>query len=87
MKSIAFENAKSAAPDIRIVDEEYRIVNGTKVLMIQMSGTIQGIKFTYYGYYYSNENGTIQLLTYTATNLLKEYNQDIEAFLNGLVEL
>ena len=54
---------------LRLSKSRYRIVNGIEVLMMQMSGTIQGMRFTYYGYYYSNSNGTIQLLTYTGENL------------------
>jgi hypothetical protein len=86
LKGVAVENAKSAAPDIKIIKEEYRNVNGIKVLMLQMSGTLQGLRFTYYGYYYSNSNGTIQLITYTAENLFPNYLEDIEEFLNGLVK-
>ena len=52
---------------------------------MQMDGTIQGIKFTYYGYYFSSPNGTIQLLTYTSSNLLNEYKKEFEDFLNGFV--
>jgi len=86
LRLIALENAESAAPDIHIVKEEYRIVNGLKVLMIQMNGTTQGIKFSYYSYYFSNTNGTVQFVTYTAQNLLKEYTEKCEDLLNGLVE-
>jgi hypothetical protein len=87
LKGIALDNARSVSPDIRIVREEYRMVNGVKVLMMQMSGSIQGMKITYLGYYYSNTNGTIQFLTYTAQNLLEDYRNDIENLLNGLVLL
>lgn len=72
---------------MQVVKEEYRYVNGLKVLMIQMTGTIQGIRFTYYGYYYTSDNGTIQFLTYTGENLFEGYLKEIEPFLNGLVEL
>lgn len=87
LKSIALENGRSVAPDLTIVKEEYRIVNGIKVLCLQMSGTMQGIKVVYYGYYYSNANGTIQFITYTAQNLLDRYSPESEKFLNGLVEI
>ena len=87
LKNIAIQNAKSVATDIKVVSEEYRNVNGIKVLMMQMAGTIQGMKIVYCGYYYSNDTGTIQLLTYTGENLLKSYHNDIETFLNGLVKL
>ncbi len=87
LRGIAIENAKKVAPDIHVTEEEYRYVNGIKVLMMQMSGTIQGMKFAYFGYYYSNEEGTIQFLTYTGENLIRNYLKDIETFLNGLTEL
>jgi len=66
LKAIAVENGKVAAPDLKIVKEEYRTVNGIKVLLFQMNGTTQGIKFSYYGYYYSNENGSVQFITYAS---------------------
>ena len=83
MAQIALENAKKAAPDARIVKEEYRVVNGNKVIYLEMEGTIQGIKFKYLGYYYSGRSGSTQYLTYTGANLVGEYKKDIERFLNG----
>ena len=79
LKSIALDNAREVAPDIHISKQEYRTVNGNKVLMMQMDGTMQGMKFSYYGYYFSYEGGTIQLLTYTSQNLLEEYKPDANA--------
>jgi len=87
LKIIAFDNAKSAAPNMKITKEEYRMVNGVKVLMMQMEGTIQGMEITYSGYYYSNENGTIQLLTYTSQKLFDSLKGEIEKMMNGFVEL
>jgi hypothetical protein len=87
LKSIALETAKSVAPDLKIVKEEYRIVNGTKVLLIQMNGTTQEIKFSYYGYYFSSKNGTVQFVTYTSQNLLESYKTECENLLNGFVEI
>ena len=86
LRNIALENAKSAAPDIQIVNEEFRNVNGNKVLMLEMEGSIEGIELTYYGYYYSNENGTNQLITYTSQNLFSAYRRDLSDLLNGMVE-
>jgi hypothetical protein len=81
------ENARSAAPDVRIIKEEYRTVNGIKLLMIQMQGTIQGINFVYFGYYYSYSGGTVQLLAYTSKQIFDEKEQELEEFLNGFVRL
>lgn len=87
LKSIAVQNGKGVAPDLEIIKEEYRTVNGLKVLLLQMNGTMQGIKFSYYGYYFSNDSGTVQFVTYTAQNLMDSYIADSENLLNGIVEL
>ena len=85
LKMAALSNAREVAPDVSIVKEEYRKVNDKYVLTLQMSGTLSGIRFTYLGYYYSSPNGTVQLITYTASNLFKDYAADLEDFLNGFV--
>ncbi len=87
LKSLALENGKASAPDLKIVKEEYRIVNGLKVLLLQLNGNMQGIKFSYYGYYYSSTNGTVQFVTYTSQNLLDSYKPESEKLLNGFVEI
>lgn len=84
LKRVAYDNAAAAAPDVTIVDEEYRTVNGAQLLKMRMEGTIDGIKFAYLGYYYSNETGTVQLVLYTGANLMDVYENDAIDFLNGL---
>jgi len=83
LKKLALSNAKDAAPDTKIVTEEYRMVNGKKIFFMQMNGSIEGMKFTYLGYYYSSEGGTIQFISYTTQNLLEEYRNDMFELLNG----
>jgi len=86
LSDIAYENALEAAPDIKIVEKEYRKVNGLEVIMMKMKGTIQGVKFIYFGYYYSNAEGAFQFLTYTSQNVFNEYKNDMLNLLNGLTE-
>jgi hypothetical protein len=87
LKELALSNARDISPDIKLIKEEYRMVNGLKVLLMQMNGTVQGIKFTYYGYYYSNENGTIQFITYSSQKLIEENITSCEDLLNGIFEI
>jgi hypothetical protein len=84
LKEIVLQLARQAAPDAKISAEEMRVVNGQKILSLKMEGTIKGLTFVYYGYYYTGEAGTIQVVTYTAKSLLKEYEQDFTDFLSGL---
>ena len=87
LRNIAVENAKSVSSDLIVENEEYRTVNGLEVLHIRMKGTIQGIRFIYFGYYYSDKSGTIQFLTYSSEDILNENTELCEDFLNGLVKL
>ena len=43
------------------------------------------MKLVYTGYYYSDEGGTTQLLTYTSQKLDASSTGEIEELLNGLV--
>lgn len=85
LTDLALVNAQNADPNARVVKKEYRNVNGNKVIYMEMNAVIQSIDFTYLGYYYSDASGSTQLLTYTATNLIKKYKSDINELLNGLV--
>lgn len=85
LANVAVENARAAAPDVKVINKEYRYVNGKKVIFMQMNGTMSGIKFTYLGYYYSSPSGMTQLVAYTGTSLVDKYKAELENFLNGLV--
>ena len=84
--NIAYDNAKNAAPDIKIVEKEYRNINNHNMIMMKMKGTIQGIKFIYYSYYYSNSEGSYQFITYTSQNAFEQYEDEMTNILNGLTE-
>jgi hypothetical protein len=85
LSNIALENAQSVAPDIKMIDREYRVVNGSTLVSMRMDGTTQGMKITYFSYYFSNEKGSIQFHTFTGQNLLDKYKKDIESLLNGFL--
>jgi hypothetical protein len=85
LKNIVLENARTAAPDARIVRQEQRRVNGADITCMEIAGTTQGIKFRYFGYYYAGKAGTIQVITYTGENLFPEYRSDFEELLNGFM--
>ncbi|MGL1887348.1 MAG: hypothetical protein OCD76_12615 [Reichenbachiella sp.] len=82
---IALENALSVAPDMVVTKKEYRNVNGQELIFMQMDGTTQGMKISYYSYYSSNESGSTQFHTFTGQNLLSKYKKDMDSILNGFV--
>ena len=83
LKNIVLQNARTAAPDAKVVREEQRTVNGVPVTCMELTGTTQGIPFRYFGYYYAGKAGTIQVITYTGESLFPEYRDDFEELLNG----
>lgn len=87
LKNIAINNAKDVAPDAHIVSETVKVVNGKVLHQLIFKGTLKGIKFTYLGYYYTDDSKTIQLLTFTVDTLFEEYKEEMIKYLNGLVIL
>jgi hypothetical protein len=87
LANIALQNAREAAPDIKVTDKEYRMVNGKQVLMMRMVGTIQDIRFSYLGYYYTAPGISIQYLVYSSDTFMDENLSSVEELLNGFVDL
>lgn len=87
MRQIALLNAQKASIDVKETFAEYRIVNQKKILCLKFEGTIKGIKFVYYGYYFSNSNGTVQLITFCSKQTFNGVKKELENLLNGFVEI
>lgn len=85
LKEMAIKNAENVSPDVKVIFEERRRINGVDLMCMKMQGTIQGANFIFYGYYYAGNAGTIQVLTLTSSNLYKDYEAQMSDFLNGTV--
>jgi hypothetical protein len=85
LRNIVIKNAKAASPDYHVVKQEYRIVNGLKVLYMEAEGTISDIKFSFLGYYYSDVNTTLQFLVLAVKDGEIDNEKKAEELLNGLV--
>lgn len=81
---VAVENARAVAPDVRVLEREYRFVNGHKMARMKMSGSTKGIAFVYLGYYLSTPAGAIQLVGYTSQALMPRFEPALQELLNGL---
>jgi hypothetical protein len=83
--NVVMNNARKLSDKANLINQEYRTVNGLRVLHMQYSVNLKGINFIYYGYYYSCEKGTVQLVGFTSENLFSRYENDILQFINGFV--
>lgn len=85
LRGIVITNAVAVSPDYHILHEEYRMVNGLKVLYMQAEATVSGMKAFYYSYYYTDSTSALQ---FVAIGFIKANNEDkknAEDLLNGLV--
>ena len=85
LTEIALDNAKDVAPNTKVIKKEYRIVNGKKMIYMEMVGTMKGIDFQYLGYYYSDTSGSTQYVTFTGASLVEKYRNEVDDLLNGFV--
>ena len=85
LKKIAVENAKTASPDYHILLEEYRTVNGLKVLYTLAQGTVSDVKFYFKAYYYSGDNIAVQFLLVGPQKSMAKDQKEADELLNGIV--
>lgn len=85
LRNIVIKNAQKVSPDYHLVFEEFRIVNGLKLLYIQAEGTISDMPINFYGYYYTDSVSTLQFVTMSFNNSKSNDKKIAEELLNGLV--
>ncbi len=87
LSEVALSNAKSASPDVKVVTESWRTVNGLRTLVVRLDGTTSGIRFSFYNQMYSDAAGTVQLAGWTGANLFGEYRRDFLELFAGFRKL
>lgn len=85
LSQIAFDNARELSDGLEMIKREYRTVNGKTVVFMEMAGNLGGINATYYSYYYSDQNGSLQFHTFTGTAVIGKYRERFDQMLNGLI--
>jgi hypothetical protein len=80
----ALSSLQSDDPNAAIVFKRKRNVNGADVWFLKMEAEVKKIPLVYWGYLYSGKGGTVRVFTFTAPNLVDEYDKDFMNFLNGL---
>ncbi|OJJ15054.1 hypothetical protein BKI52_40010 [marine bacterium AO1-C] len=74
-------------PKAKILKEEYRMVNGLKVLFVKRQAVLEASEFVFLDYYFSGKYGTIQVVTFSTKAFINQYQDFCEKLMNGLVEL
>lgn len=76
---------ENLSTEVDILKSEIRNVNGSDLIRGVMSFDLNGLDLVFDSYYYSDERGTVQFTTWTATNLHEKYETKILELLNGIV--
>jgi len=84
---VALSNVSSGASQVKLVSKARRRVNGTKMLVLTITGELKGkTPVTWHSYNYSSkEFGTIQLIAFTRQKFYEKRKSDMERLLGGLV--
>jgi hypothetical protein len=84
LRNLAIKNMSSAGTNPEVVEEGWKNLSGKRIGYSVVNATPDGIPVTYYGYYYSGANGSIQLLAWTAKNAFEEMRPELERLFGGL---
>jgi len=68
----------------RIIDRQFEKVNGVRMGSFQVLATVSGVESWYYTRYYSDANGTIKVIGYTAADLIQQAGPVFDKVLDGL---
>jgi hypothetical protein len=83
LRGRVLNDARGTDPDLKIVEEKLRRMNGSELLMLRMEGKVDGIPMAVLGYYYGGRWGAVQVLTCTRPKQFRKYRHDFDDFLNG----
>lgn len=81
--SNSIEQIRETATELTVAYGEVFKVNEKTVYMVILQTVEHGIPLTYYNYYYSGEEGTLQFLGYCNQKVFWKYEDDIKDLLNG----
>lgn len=82
LRDLVLENFGDAGTPT-VLSEEMVELNGLDVLKMKTSVDIDGIPFHYLGYYWTGEEGTVQVVFYSSESLLEQYEEDILSVLDS----
>ena len=83
LETLAVANARNVDTNAKVARKGWRVVNGQKLMVLEIEATASGVPILYYGHYYVGPAGTIQIVGWTAKNLLDEHRSEFESVVSG----
>lgn len=85
IQDVALANAQSVDPHASIGFRNKIRANGVPLWFLKIEVTVETIPMIYWGYFYSGESGTVQVVTYAEKSRFPEYEQSFMDLLSGLM--
>lgn len=85
IQDVALANAPAVDPNAKVVFRDKRRVHGADLYFLKIEANVDTVPMLYCGYVYAGENGTVQVVAYTAKTVWPEHEKEFMDFLNGLV--
>lgn len=82
--SLAKSNLQEVSESFELIEESVVNKEGTAFVDLIANAKIDGTEITYYNRYYAGEEGSIQVSTFTYSNLFDENRSSLRDFLDGL---
>jgi hypothetical protein len=70
---------------VKVIKKEVKTINGKTFVHAVFEANFNGFEATFMGNYYSDENGSVQFICWTGTNIFEKYQDQMEDMINGAV--
>ncbi len=84
LRDSILSSGREGDPNARITFEEKRIVNGRPVIALELSTTMEGQPYKFFGYLYGGSAGSIAVMSIIPERLYTKNKGEMTEFLNGL---
>ena len=87
LKDFKIKSMKEKIESFEILKEDERIVNGMKIMHVQLKGISKNFKFVYCIYFASSESSTSQLFSYCLESDFENNRENMYKFLDGFTQV
>ena len=87
LKDLKIKSMKDKIESFEILKEDERIVNGMKIMHVQLKGTSKNFNFVYCIYFASSESSTSQLFSYCLESDFENNRENMYKFLDGFTQV
>ena len=84
MYEIVLKNAENAGAEVTEIRRGERNINGERMGFLEWRGVFNGFDVTYLGHFYSDAEGTVQVIGWTSSNIFEDRRGALERLASGI---